>query len=52
LIGNFNIRRRCAARAATGRLTTNIYLMNPRAMVPGTAMAAFPGIPKGLSGRT
>jgi cytochrome c len=39
-----------AMRAQTGDWTIdqlNIYLTNPKAMVPGTAMAAFPGLPKG-----
>jgi cytochrome c len=39
-----------AMRGQSGEWTIdqlNIYLTNPKAMVPGTAMASFPGIPKG-----
>jgi cytochrome c len=47
-IANFNYTP--AMRSQTGNWTIdelNVYLTNPRAMVPGTAMAAFPGLPKG-----
>ena len=39
-----------AMKGQTGNWTfdqLNIYLTNPKAAVPGTAMAAFPGLPKG-----